>query len=57
MPIYAARCGCHVRVSILQSMPSSSMDNWAGVKDTAPLSACGQTKRPFSRRLANRHKP
>lgn len=37
--IYAARCGCHVRVGILQSMPSSSMDNCAGVNDTAPLSA------------------
>jgi hypothetical protein len=39
--IYAARCGCQVRVGILQSMPSRSMDNWAGVNDTAPLSACG----------------
>ena len=31
-----------------QSMPSSSIDSCAGVSDTAPLVACGQTKRPRS---------
>ena len=40
-----------------QSMPSNSMDNWAGVSDTVPLSACGQMKRPRSSRFANRHNP
>ena len=41
---YAARCGCQVRVGMRQSIPSSSMDSCAGVNDTAPLSARGQTK-------------
>ncbi len=57
MSAHAARCGCQVRVGILQSMPSSSMDNWAGVNHTAPLSDCGQTKLPFASRLANRYRP
>ena len=36
-----------------QSMPSSSIDSCAGVSDTLPCVACGQTKRPRSSRLAN----
>jgi len=37
-----------------QSMPSSSIDNCARLNDTTPWSALGQTKRPRSKRLANR---
>src|SRR5450830_10752 len=54
---YAASVGCQVRTGILQSIPSSSMDSCAGLSETAPLSAWGQMKRPFSSRLANRHIP
>src|SRR5665647_288462 len=43
--IYAASVGCQVRTGILQSMPSSNMDNCAGVSETDPESACGQMKR------------
>lgn len=38
-------------------MPSSSIESCAALKDTVPLSARGHTKRPRSRRLANRHRP
>src|SRR4029077_1914471 len=38
-------------------MPSSSIDNCARVRETVPSKACGQTKRPLSKRLANRHSP
>jgi hypothetical protein len=38
-------------------MPSSSIDNCAGVNATAPFGTLGQTNRPCSRRLANRHIP
>src|SRR5213593_759053 len=36
---------------------SHSIDNCARVSETVPLVACGQTKRPRSSRLANRHNP
>ena len=49
--------GCHVRSGCRQSMPSSSIENCAALSETLPLSACGQTKRPRSRRLVNRHMP
>src|SRR6185503_7860833 len=55
--IYTAICGCQVRAGCLQSMPSSSIESCARVRETEPLSACGQTNRPRSRRLAKRHKP
>ena len=38
-------------------MPSSSIDNCARVNETVPLAACGHTKRPRSKRLANKHNP
>ena len=52
---YTATDGALVRTGRLQSMPSSSIDSCARLNDTAPWSACGQMKRPRSRRLANRH--
>jgi hypothetical protein len=48
---YTATDGVLVRTGRLQSMPSSSIDNCARLKDTAPCWACGQMKRPRSRRL------
>ena len=54
---YTAMLGAAVRTGLRQSMPSSSIDSWARLNETTPLSACGQTKRPRSRRLANSHKP
>ena len=38
-------------------MPSHNIDSCARISDTAPLVACGHTKRPRSRRLRNRHIP
>src|SRR5579871_2648684 len=49
--------GAAVRIGLRQSMPSSSIESCARLNETTPLSACGQTKRPRSRRLANRHSP
>ena len=46
-----------VRAGMRQSMPSSSIDNCAGVSDTTPSLACGQTKRPRSSRLASSTSP
>ena len=40
-----------------QSIPSSSIDSCAALRLTVPCVACGHTKRPRSRRLANRHNP
>src|SRR5690606_7760277 len=51
-----ARTGA-VRSGRRQSMPSNSIASCAVVKETLPLVACGQTKRPCSSRLQNRHKP
>ncbi len=47
----AVRTGCR------QSIPSSNIDNCAALSDTLPLCACGQTKRPRSKRLAIKHRP
>src|ERR1051326_9350979 len=47
---YTATDGVLVRTGRRQSMPSSSMDSCARLNDTAPCSACGQMKRPRSRR-------
>jgi len=38
-------------------MPSNSIDSCARVNDTVPLSACGHTNRPRSKRLAKRQSP
>src|SRR6266571_932015 len=51
---YTDNCGSQVRSGRRQSMPSSSIDNCARVSATVPLVACGHTKRPRSKRLANR---
>ncbi len=48
--------GRSVRSGARQSIPSSSMTSWASVNAAAPA-VDGQMKRPFSRRLANRHRP
>ncbi len=54
--VYKASVGRQVRSGLRQSMPSSSIESCAGVRWTFPQIACGQTKRPRSRRLANRHR-
>jgi hypothetical protein len=41
-----------VRTGVRQSIPSRSMESIAGVSETTPSWAAGQTKRPRSRRLA-----
>ena len=41
----------------VSEIPSSNIDNCAGVSDTVPLVACGQMKRPRSSRFAKRHSP
>ncbi len=38
-------------------MPSSNIESCARVSETVPDAACGQTKRPRSSRLENRHNP
>ncbi len=38
-----AIAGCQVRTGVRQSIPSMSIDSCAGVSDTAPCLACGQT--------------
>ena len=43
--------GHAVRIGLRQSMPSSSIESCARLNETAPFSACGQMKRPRSRRL------
>jgi len=57
LPGYTDNCGSQVRSGRRQSMPSSNIDNWARVRETVPLVACGHTKRPRSNRFANRHEP
>ncbi len=37
--------------------PSSNIDSCAALSDTLPLCACGQMKRPRSKRLAIKHRP
>ncbi len=51
IPGRSVRCGC------FQLMPSSSIDSCAGVRWTLPSRVTGQTKRPRSSRLVNRHRP
>lgn len=52
---YPAASGRQVRSGIRQSIPSSSMDNCAGVSATLPSLAEGQTNRPFSSRFTSCH--
>ncbi len=47
----AARTGCR------QSIPSSNIESCAALSDTLPLCACGQIKRPRSKRLAIKQRP
>ena len=54
---YPAARGRHVRSGARQSIPSSNMDNCAGVSATLPSLAEGQTNRPLSRRFMNMHAP
>jgi hypothetical protein len=51
---YTDNCGSQVRSGRRQSMPFNSIDNCARVSETVPLLACGHTKRPRSRRFANK---
>ena len=53
---HPASSGRQVRAGIRQSMPSSNIDSCAGVRNTAPSLALGQTKRPFSSRLREQAK-
>ena len=55
--IYTANCGVCVRTGRRQSIPSSNIDSCAGVKDTVPLVACGQTNLPLSSLFEKRHSP
>ena len=54
---YTAICGVQVLSGLRQSMPSMSIESCARVSETVPSFACGQMKRPRSRRLANKHRP
>ena len=49
---YTSISGPAVRTVCRQSIPSSNIDNCAALSDTLPLCACGQMKRPRSKRLA-----
>ena len=55
--IYPASSGRQLLIGARQSMPSSSIANCAADIDTVPVVAIGQMKRPFSKRLANKHRP
>src|SRR5690606_28871559 len=54
---YPACKGRHVFCGMRQSIPSSSMVSWDALRLTLPSFAAGQTKRPRSSRLENRHAP
>jgi hypothetical protein len=54
---YPAAEGCQVRCGIRQSMPSSSIASCAGVSDTLPPFAEGQTNLPRSSRFTNMQAP
>ena len=54
---YPAARGRQVRSGARQSIPSSSIDNCAGVRATFPSLPEGQTNRPFSRRFRNMQAP
>jgi hypothetical protein len=45
---YPVIAGCQVLSGLRQSIPSSSIESCARVKETLPLSACGHTNRPRS---------
>src|SRR5450830_649312 len=55
--VYKSDSGGQVRSGCFQLIPSSSMDSCAWVRWTLPLLAWGQTNRPRSNRLINRHTP
>ena len=54
---HPASRGRSVRNGARQSIPSNSMASCAGVSAAAAPPVVGQTNRPFSSRLANRHRP
>ena len=54
---YPAVNGRQVRPGMRQSIPSSSIANWAGVTLNLPSAGDGHTNRPRSRRLENRQAP
>ena len=54
---YPVVSGRQVRRGMRQSIPSSNIDNCAGVTDTLPCAGDGHTNRPRSSRLENRHAP
>ncbi len=49
---YPAISGRQLRAGMRQSIPSSSIESCAGVSETTPSLACGETKCPRSSRLA-----
>jgi hypothetical protein len=55
--VYTANCGTCVRTGRRQSIPSSNIESCAGVSDTVPLVACGQTNLALSSLFENRHSP
>ena len=54
---HTAISGVHVLCGRRQSMPSSSIESCARVRQTVPSVPCGQMNRPLSRRLAKRQRP
>ena len=54
---YPAVSGVQLRRGRRQSIPSGSIASWAAVRAILPSLADGQTKRPCSKRLLNRHAP
>jgi len=52
-----ATSGVQVLCGLRQSMPSSNIESCARVRQTVPSVACGQMKRPLSKRFAKRHRP
>jgi hypothetical protein len=55
--VQPARNGRQVLCGMRQSMSSSSIANWAALTLILPLLTAGQTKRPRSSRLENKHTP
>ena len=49
--------GCQVRSGLGHSIPASSIDNSARLRDAFPLSACGHTNRPRSSLFEDRQRP
>lgn len=52
--LYPTSNGHHVRSGMRQSIPSSSIESWAAMIWILSSAACGQTKRPRSKRLVKR---